>query len=316
MSVYLHFGFNYFTRNTDNLLVGWKYGARSLGFYKRAYDLFVLPEQQLMSPMTAVVISTLSKVNTDRAQFQRYFLRTIAVLALIGMGIGADLALVGQDVIRFLLGPGWEEAGRIFALFGPGIGVMLLYDTHGWIHLSIGRPERWFWWAVVEFGCTASLFLFMLHWGPSGIAIAWTASYFLLMFPGFWYAGRPIQLGLGSVLAAIWRFFLASVIAGSVTYLMVSVMPRYMMVDSGSGALIRMIAVSGVFFALYLGCVIALHGGMKPINETLGLIHDLRPERRVKSEVLESSAEVCEEVTETSKHAEVVVFQKNSESNA
>ena len=159
-------------------------------------------------------MSTLSRVSGNREQFQRYFLRAIAVLALVGMGIGADFALVGKDLIRFLLGPGWDEAGRIFALFGPGIGVMLLYNTHGWVHLSIGRPERWFRWGLMEFVCTASLFLLALHWGPSGIALAWTVSYFLLMFPGFWYAGKPIGLGIGPVFAVIWKFFAASVGAG------------------------------------------------------------------------------------------------------
>jgi PST family polysaccharide transporter len=43
MNVYSHFAFSYLTHNTDNLLVGWRFGARELGFYKRAYDLFVLP---------------------------------------------------------------------------------------------------------------------------------------------------------------------------------------------------------------------------------------------------------------------------------
>jgi O-antigen/teichoic acid export membrane protein len=286
MKVYSHFAFSYLTRNTDNLLVGWKFGARALGFYKRAYDLFVLPEQQLLSPMSAVVISTLSRVRHDREQFQRYFLRTITVLAFVGMGIGADFALVGMDLIRFLLGPGWEEAGRIFALFGPGIGVMLLYDTHGWIHLSIGRPERWFWWGLIEFSCTASLFLLMLRWGPSGIAVAWTASYFLLMFPSFWYAGKPIGLRMGTILGAIWKFFLASVVAGCATALLVASVPRFTAIDGTSIALLRLTAVSVVFSAIYLGCVVALHKGMKPINETVGLLRDFLPEQKAKASSL------------------------------
>ena len=44
MNVYLRFVFSYVTRNTDNLLVGWRFGDQALGFYKKAYDLFVLPE--------------------------------------------------------------------------------------------------------------------------------------------------------------------------------------------------------------------------------------------------------------------------------
>jgi O-antigen/teichoic acid export membrane protein len=282
MNVYSHFAFSYLTRNTDNFLVGWRFGAPALGFYKKAYDLFVLPETQLLSPLSAVVVSTLSRVNRDREQFQRYFLRTISVLALVGMGIGADLALVGRDLIRFLLGPGWEEAGRIFALFGPGIGVMLLYNTHGWIHLSTGRPERWFRWGLMEFGCTVTLFMLALRWGPSGIALAWTISYFLLMFPGFWYAGKPIGLGIAPVLAVIWKFFAASVGAGLGTALVASVIPYFATPLGATGALVRVVSVSLLFFTLYVGGVIVLHQGLKPLSETVGLLRDLLPERTVR----------------------------------
>jgi O-antigen/teichoic acid export membrane protein len=279
MNVYSHFAFSYLTRNTDNLLVGWRFGARPLGFYKRAYDLFVLPETQLLSPLSAVVVSTLSRVNKDREQFQRYFLRALSVLALVGMGIGADFALVGVDLIRFLLGPGWEEAGRIFALFGPGIGVMLLYNTHGWVHLSIGRPERWFRWGLMEFAFTVTLFLLALPWGPSGIALAWTASYFLLMLPGLWYAGEPIGLGIGPVFAVIWKFFVASAGAGLATVPIIKAMPQLAALSGGSGAFERMVSVSLVFFGLYIGGVIVLHWGIKPLSETSSLLRDLLPER-------------------------------------
>jgi O-antigen/teichoic acid export membrane protein len=281
MNVYSHFAFSYSTRNTDNLLVGWQFGAQSLGFYKKAYDLFVLPETQLLGPMSAVVVSTLSRVSGNREQFQRYFLRAISVLALVGMGIGADFALVGKDLIRFLLGPGWEEAGRIFALFGPGIGVMLLYNTHGWVHLSIGRPERWFRWGLMEFVCTASLFLLALHWGPSGIALAWTISYFLLMFPGFWYAGKPIGMGITPIFAAIWRFFAASVCAGVLTFLIVGAMPHFSAPVGSSSAFVRMVLVSLLFFGLYLIGVIVLHQGLKPLSDTVNLLCDLLPASKV-----------------------------------
>jgi O-antigen/teichoic acid export membrane protein len=232
-----------------------------------------------MAPMNAVVVSTLSRVNHDREQFQRYFLRAVSVLALLGMGVGADFALVGSDIIRFLLGPGWEESGRIFALFGPGIGVMLLYYTHGWIHLSIGRPERWFRWGVIEFVFTGSLFLLGLHWGAAGIALAWTVSYFVLMLPGFKYAGKPIALGIGPIFTTIWKFFGASVMAGLGTALIVRILPYFSAGSGARGALVRMVSVSLLFFSLYLAGVVALHRGLKPVSDTLNLLSELLPGR-------------------------------------
>jgi O-antigen/teichoic acid export membrane protein len=283
MNVYSHFAFSYLTRNTDNILVGWRFGDRALGFYKKAYDLFVLPETQLLAPLSAVVVGTLSRVNRDREQFQRCFLRAISVLAFLGMGIGAYFALVGSDIIQFLFGPGWEEAGRIFALFGPGIGVMLLYNTHGWIHLSIGRPERWFRWGLLEFLCTATLFLLTLRWGPSGIAFAWTASYFLLMFPGFWYAGKPIELGIGSIFGVIWKFFAASLASGCATILILRSTPYSAVPVGAAGALLRMVSVFLIFVGLYLCGVILLHRGLAPLSETVGLLRDLLPMNKVTS---------------------------------
>lgn len=282
MNVYAHYAFCYLTRNTDNLLVGWRFGARALGFYKKAYDLFVLPQSQLLAPVNAVAVGTLSRVHRNREEFQGYLLQAISVLAFFGMAVGADLALTGSDVFRFLFGPGWEEAGRIFALFGPGIGISLVYYPHAWIHLSIGRPERWFRWGVAEFAFTATLFLLALRWGPSGIAFSWTASYFLLLLPGYWYAGEPIGLGVWPVFSVIWRFFLASVGGGIGTALIVKAIPYLQTISGGIGSLVRMVSTSVIFLGLYLVAVIAIHRGLGPINDAVGLLRDLLPERAGK----------------------------------
>lgn len=279
MNVYSHFAFSYSTRNTDNILVGWRFGSQALGFYKKAYDLFVMPETQLLAPLSAVAVSALSRVRRDREQFQRYFLRTISVMALVGMGIGADVALVGKDLIRVLLGPGWEQAGRIFALFGPGIGVMLLYNTHGWIHLSIGRPERWLRWGVMEFACTATLFLLALRWGPIGIALAWTISFFLLLLPGFWYAGRPIGFGVGPIADVIWRFLVASILAAWATSAITRSVPGFAAMSGTSAILLRVLVVSAVFSGFYLSGVMALFRSTVPVKDIFRLFQEFLPQR-------------------------------------
>jgi polysaccharide transporter, PST family len=279
INVYSRFSFSYFSGNTDNLLVGWRFGAGALGLYKKAFDLFFVPVCQLLSPMSAVAVTTLSRFNRDRTQYQRYFLSGLSVLALLGMGIGADFTLIGGDLIRLILGPNWAEAGRIFAFFGPGIGVMLLYNTHGWIHISIGRPDRWFRWAVIEFLCTAGLFLILLPWGPRGIALAWTVSFFVLMLPAFWYAGKPIGFGVDSVLAVVWKFFVASVVAGGSVAWLIHIMRPFAATPGALGAFARLVSVSLLFSALYLGMVIALHRGLEPLRQAARLVGDLLPQR-------------------------------------
>ena len=159
------------------------------------------------------------------------------------MAASADLTLVGSDVVRLVLGPQWSESGRIFALFGPGIGVMLLCSAVGWIHLSIGQPGRWLRWTLVELVLTVSLFLAVLAWGPAGIAAAWSVSYWVLLIPGFWYAGRPIGFGVSSLLAAIWKYSVAALAAGLAAAAMLRSTPFWGTASGASAALAAIIII-------------------------------------------------------------------------
>jgi len=278
-NVYGRFGFNYITRNTDNLLVGWRFGSTPLGFYKKAYDLFLLPANQLAAPVSDVVLSTLSRLERGSAQYKRYFLNGLSILALIGMGVGAILTLVGKDLIRLLLGAKWTAAGQIFTFFGPGIGIMLIYLMSGSIHLSIGRADRWLRWVVLEFGVTVLLFLVGLHWGPAGVAAAWTASFWLLTIPAFWYAGRPIRFGVGPVISTVWRYVLASLVAGGASAMIVRRSATLVAVHGLGGAALRVVTDSTLFCALYIGLVIALHGGVAPLVRLWTVLAEVLPAR-------------------------------------
>jgi PST family polysaccharide transporter len=275
------FSLNYFARNSDNLLVGWRFGAHALGFYKKAYDLFALSASQLVSATSNVAVSALSRVRDDRRQYIRYVLGAVAVMSFIGMGLAGDLTLVGKDLIRLLLGPNWGPAGVIFTYFAPGIGIMIVYYIHGWIHVSIGRADRWLLWSIVEWTVTFGLFLVGLPFGPEGIAVAWCVSYWILAVPGMWYAGRPIDLHVGQVIGTVWRYVVASGLAGAATFLTFRRFGALEALPRGSGAAIRIVCVSAVFSVLYLAGVVVLHGGTEPLARILRLLGELRGKARV-----------------------------------
>jgi PST family polysaccharide transporter len=288
LHIYGRFSFNYTTRNTDNLLVGWRFGSASLGFYKKAYDLFLLPANQLLIPVSDVVLSTLSRLQRGSAEFRRYFLNGLSILAFVGLGGGGVLTLVGKDLIRLLLGAKWGPAGHIFAFFCPGIGIMLIYYTSGILHLAIGRADRWFRWVVLEFGVTFLLFCLGLRWGPVGIASAWSASFWILLVPAFMYAGKPIQFGVVPVLKVVWRYVLASLLAGAASAEIISQSSFLAAAPGVWGALLRVVTTTLLFLVLYLGAVVVLHGGPDPIYRIARLLPDMFP-RASSREVLSTS---------------------------
>ena len=278
--VYGQQSLRYSKGNIDNLLVGWRFNAAALGFYKKAFDLFALSGSLLSASLDNVALAALSRVNQDPARFRRYLSTSLGVIAFVGMAVGADLTLVGRDVVRLVLGPQWSESGRIFQLFGPGIGVMLLGGTVGWIHLSIGNPGRWLRWTVVEFAFTTSLFLLALPWGPKGIAAAWSVSYYILLIPAFWYAGRPIGLGVSFFVAAVWRYAAAALLAGFATAGIFRGTPFWASPVGRGPALEAAVIISSVLVALYLCTAVLLHRGFGPLRQFASLLRELAPLRK------------------------------------
>ena len=279
-TVYAQFSLLYATLNVDNLLVGWRFNAVALGFYKRAYDLFALTSGQVTAPLNNVALATLSRLNQDHLRFRRYLAASLGMIAFAGMGISADLILVGRDVVMLVLGPQWSESGRIFELFGPGIGFMLLSSTVGWIHLSIGKPERWFRWTVVQLALTVSLFLAALPWGSSGVAAAWSISYLALLIPGFWYAGLPIGFGVSALIAAVWRYVAAALVAGLVPAAIIGSRALRETPSGASIALVATIIISTLFITVYLGTVILFHRGLAPLRQVASLLRELAAPRK------------------------------------
>ncbi|HEY1805453.1 MAG TPA: lipopolysaccharide biosynthesis protein [Terracidiphilus sp.] len=280
--IYSTYNANYFTRNFDNFLVGWRFNAAALGYYKKAYDLFALSATQLTAPLSHVALSALSRVKNDPARFRRQLVGSLEMVSLVGMAMGANLTLVGREVVQLILGPKWVESGRIFELFGPGIGVMLLYSTVWWIHVSIGRPERWFRWTLIEAVVTGLMFVVALPWGPVGIAVAWSVSFWVLLIPAFWYAGRPIDFGVSQLVTAAWRYALASLVAGTLS----AIVLRHSAFSGTPGSTLHtldeIVVSSAVFLALYLGAVILLHWGISPLRRLKSLLRELAPMSRTE----------------------------------
>jgi len=102
-------------------------------------------------------------------------------------------------------------------------------------------------------------------------------SYWILAIPAFWYAGRPIQFGASQLLAAVWKYAIASLMAGWVTAITVRRLAFSAMPASAGAALEEIIVISLVFWMLYLSAVIILHRGCAPLRQLWSLLLELAP---------------------------------------
>jgi hypothetical protein len=90
-----------------------------------------------------------------------------------------------------------------------------------------------------------------------------------------WYAGKPIDLGVTPILRAVWRYIVASLVAGLLSWV---ILVRWMSLPdarSTAYAALRVFYMTTSFVTLYLGAIVLLHGGFAPLRRLLGLLRDM-----------------------------------------
>ncbi len=270
---------DYFSRNLDKLLIGWKFGPQALGFYDKAFQLFAAPSQQLTVPLTSVAVSTLSRLRDEPARYQRYYLQAASILAFIGMLISLILTVTGKDVILLLLGPQWGKAGQLFSIFGLGIGIMLVSGTNRWLHLSQGRADRLFSWGIINSLITIVFLIAGLPFGTLGVAASYTLSLFVLVSPALWYACRGIDLQVATILLSIWKYMIAALMAGFLCVLIIYYLPVTVDFIHDLHILLRILFNSTMSLLFYLFWVTCLFKSFSPINNCFSLVKEMLSKR-------------------------------------
>lgn len=195
---------NYFARNADNVLIGKFWGSGPLGLYSKAYRLLMLPIAQVTSPIAAVAIPTLSRIEDDPEKYRRYYYRAISTIAFITMPLTAVLAALSHEVITVVLGNQWTGAALIFKVLALAAFFQPVGSTVGWVYVSLGQTNRMMRWGLIVVPLVVTSFIIGLPWGALGVATSYTLCYvFVTMVSGFWYAYRYSPVNLNGLFRAV-----------------------------------------------------------------------------------------------------------------
>lgn len=272
LHVYSNFSLAYWTSSVDKLLLGKLFGPQILGYYDRAYYLSSMPASQLINPLHGVALATLSRLRNEKERFIEYYRKAVSIVAYLGIIAALILTLSAQDIVFLLLGPKWHATGRIVMAFGPGVAALLVYLTHIWLHLSLGRPDRWLRWNLFACALTILAFIFAAPFGAIAMAGAYSATLYILVLPGLWYAGRPIRLSIVVLIRSVWVYFVsAAAVCCLWLYLSLSWIPLKGML-AGLSPISRVLITSLGVSVLYIALVTSLQRGFSSMREILSLI--------------------------------------------
>jgi PST family polysaccharide transporter len=209
---------NYLARNFDNVLIGWRWGAEPLGQYARAYNLMMLPLGQINSPISSVAIPALSRLQSDPARYRNYYTRCLNMVSYIMLPAIVGMFIFSEDIVRILLGPQWSQATSVFRILTVAAFLQPLSNTAGWLYISLGRTNEMAKWGLISVPCFVCAFFVGLPWGPIGVAIAYAAACWAIMYPCLAMAVRGTPISVKDLWVATCRPLCLAILAGLVMY--------------------------------------------------------------------------------------------------
>lgn len=187
-------GFNimtFFSRNLDNALIGKFWGPYQLGIYSRAYQMLLMPMQQINAPLAAVAIPALSRLADSPERYRAAYLKILEKVVLVTMPLAALMIATSDWMVLLLLGPQWRGTGRIFMLLGIAAMIQPVTKTAWWLFSTQGRTRELFHWGLMGGAIAIVSIVAGLPWGATGVAASYAVADLCIATPLlFWYVGR------------------------------------------------------------------------------------------------------------------------------
>ena len=198
---YLGFGFfqlgersiNYLSERLDQLVIGRVLGTEVLGYYNFALYLTAQPISRINPILTRVAFPIFSKVQHDRIQLKRGYLRLLGLVATVNSPLLVGLAAVAPWAVPTIFGPKWTATVplvQVLAFVGLFRGIA---NPIGSLQLAKGRADLGFWWNLLLFITSVpAIFAGAKVGGAPGVAVSLLILQLLLTVPAYLFLVKPL----------------------------------------------------------------------------------------------------------------------------
>jgi PST family polysaccharide transporter len=240
---------DYFSRNADNMLIGWAWGADPLGLYERAYKLMLAPLSQVSSPLHHIVAPTLSRLRNEPARFREVYFLAAMLMQLVSCPLMAFVVVSAPWIVEIFFGPDWSEVAPILRWLAVAGFLQPLLKSHNWLYVSQDRAHTMFRWGLVGSLLMNASFVIGLPWGPLGVAMSYAIVTSLIVVPvANFFAGSEGHVNTKD----LFRLTLSAVL-----YAIPAVLAPLLVTFAAPGlSAIAKLAISGLLAAVALSAVV------------------------------------------------------------
>jgi PST family polysaccharide transporter len=256
------------SRSLDRIGLGLFYRPDEVGYYQNAITLYDNSVFSALVQLHTVGSTALSKLQSNPAALRQKYEAALSALAFFVMPTAAILSVTAQDLTVVLLGEKWRQAGLLLSIIALRGIFQAVEGSQGWLHLSIGRADRWRNWGIVSVVVQLVAVLGGLPFGPAGVAVAVVMANLLIAIPSISYAGRPIGIGAPLVIRAVGPQLVGAIsTAAAGWWLQATALTHY-------SSFVRIILSTGFCVFIYLVIVVGLFRLIEPLKVAGTVVKD------------------------------------------
>jgi O-antigen/teichoic acid export membrane protein len=256
-------------RAVDRIGLSLFYRPDVIGYYQNATTLYENSIFSVLLQLHTVGSASLSKLQSNPAALRKKYEAALSALAFFIMPTAAILSVTAEDVTVLLLGEKWRAAGLLLSIIALRGIFQVIEGSQGWLHLSVGRADRWKNWGIVSLGVQVAAVLGGLPFGATGVAAASVIASLLIAVPSINYAGRPVGVGAALVMRAVGPQLIGAISIVAAGWCLQIAIP------TGYSSFIH-ILLSGTFCTcFYLAIVVGLFRLTEPVRVAGSIVQDL-----------------------------------------
>ena len=193
-------------RSADSLLIGRFLGSDAIGIYSRATALLNRPIDRLVSPIYAVIVPVLSRLQSEPERYRQAYLQVFEGLAIAGFIFAGTFLPLAQPTVAVILGARWHAAAPVFAALSVAAIYVPLSSSTSWVYTSQGRGRDLLITAVINAFVMIGASVTGLSFGVKGVAMAYSIAGVLIALPVTCYiVGRRGPVSTADLARAFFR---------------------------------------------------------------------------------------------------------------
>lgn len=188
---------------TDIMIASRFLSPSAIGAYSVGLHLATLPMQKMMMVVNQVAFAAVARLQDEPARIGAGLLKAFRLATLLSVPLLWGLAACAPEFVRVVLGAKWEEAILPVQVLSLVIPVRLVSGLMWTAVVAVGRTDVFMRLMSVAAILFPMSFFIGVHWGLTGLTMAWLFAWVTNFCIGVRWAVRPIGLSLSGLMRSM-----------------------------------------------------------------------------------------------------------------